>query len=180
MNNQRLLHEIGNTAGLLFVCIVLAVIFIEQLVYHDLPCPLCLLQRVCFIGIGLCFLLNLHLGIRPAHYGFMILVTFLGLAIAVRQITLHLAPDDPGYGIPFLGIYLYVWSAIAYGIILILTAVALTFDKGFARNMKFNNRGIKVLTAIFLLLILANAISAFIECGPHICPDNPVRYQLLS
>ncbi|OZA78931.1 MAG: hypothetical protein B7X76_09550, partial [Azorhizobium sp. 39-67-5] len=38
-----------NALGLLGVCAVLAVAFFDQLVFGDLPCPLCLLQRAGFV-----------------------------------------------------------------------------------------------------------------------------------
>lgn len=39
-----------NTAGLFGVSAVLLYAFVHQIVLHDLPCPLCLLQRGCFIA----------------------------------------------------------------------------------------------------------------------------------
>jgi hypothetical protein len=27
---------------------------------------------------------------------------------------------------------------------------------------------------------LANVLNGFIECGPDVCPDNPVSYRLLG
>ncbi len=41
-----------NAVGLLAISAVLAVAFFDQLVFGDLPCPLCLLQRAGFVGAG--------------------------------------------------------------------------------------------------------------------------------
>ena len=50
----------GNQALLLVINAVLSLAFIDQLYNHDLPCPLCILQRVGFTLIGLMILLNLR------------------------------------------------------------------------------------------------------------------------
>lgn len=176
MNTQGKLHVIGNLLGLLVICIILGTALADQLLRHDLPCPLCLLQRIAYVAIGICMMMNLYLSIRPAHYGLMILATLFGLGVAVRQLTLHLDPGDPGYGFPVLGHYLYTWSAIGFIIILILIAVALLLDRGVNIEYKIQHQGCKIIVAIFLLLILVNGISTFMECGPYTCPADPTAY----
>ena len=52
---------------------VLVLAFVDQLWNHDLPCPLCTLQRAAFIAAGFGLALNLIFGPRPSHYGVMIL-----------------------------------------------------------------------------------------------------------
>ncbi|MDI1352492.1 MAG: disulfide bond formation protein B, partial [bacterium] len=108
--------------------------------------------------------------------GVMILATLLGLAVSIRQIFIHLGPHDSGYGTPFLGMYLYSWSAVGYLIILILIACALIFDKGFDSSYKTDNKIVFALMGILLILIFTNGVSTFIECGWYICPDNPIHY----
>ncbi|MCL9683280.1 disulfide bond formation protein B [Legionella maioricensis] len=176
MNKQGKLHLLGNLLGLLIICSILIFALWDQLIIDDLPCPLCLLQRVCYIAIGLGMLMNLRLGVKPSHYGLMSLATLLGLAISVRQITLHLAPGDMGYGSPILGYYLYTWAAISFAVIITLIALALIFDQGFNIEYKIQHPGGKALIALFLFLILANVVSTFILCGPFTCPDNPTQY----
>ena len=178
--NQNHIHRLGNTIGLLIICSLLTTAFIDQLGRHDLPCPLCILQRICFIAVGLCLLMNLKNGIKPSHYGLMTLSAILGFLVALRQIYLHIMPHDPGYGNVILGFHMYVWSAIAYVLINGCVAIALLFEKGFSdRAQKLG--GVQLsLMALFLILILANGISTFIECGLFVCPDNPVSYQLLN
>ena len=69
--NQKKLHEWGNTFGVVILSVVLILAFADQLSNHDLPCPLCLLQRVCFVAVGLCLCMNLKEGIKTSHYGLM-------------------------------------------------------------------------------------------------------------
>jgi disulfide bond formation protein DsbB len=180
MNRQSQLHLLGNLLGLGVICTILIMVFIDQLWRFDLPCPLCLLQRTCFIAIGLTILMNLYQGIKPSHYGLMILATLLGLAVSMRQVTLHLTVNDPGYGFTFLGEYLYTWSAIGFTIIMILIAMALIFERGFNVTFEIQNKYFKALVNLFLFLILTNGVSTFIECGPYICPSDPTGYYFFN
>ncbi|MFC3908319.1 disulfide bond formation protein B [Legionella dresdenensis] len=180
MINQPKLHFWGNFLGLLFICISLAIAFCDQLISHDLPCPLCLLQRLCFIATGLALCMNIRYGSKPAHYGLMLLSALCGLSISVRQLFLHIAPQDPGYGGEIWGLHLYAWSAIIFIGIITTIAIALLFDEGFTERPVFIKRWVDLLMSIFLVLILANSVSTFIECGFTRCPDNPVAYYLLG
>lgn len=45
-----------NMVGLLGICVSLVIAFYYQLVMHELPCPLCLLQRIGLIIAGFGFL----------------------------------------------------------------------------------------------------------------------------
>lgn len=174
-----------NALGLLAVCVVLLYALYDQLVYSDLPCPLCLLQRVGFtlVGFGLC--LNVIYGPRPQHYAIMILSAAFGLTVAVRQMFLHIVPGSGSYGDPFLGLHFYTWSAIVFFVVIVGSALMMMFDDQFeanpAREEKFGGQMIcKVAFFSMLVLTAGNAVSAFLECGPLVCADNPVSYRLLD
>lgn len=180
MINQNELHRLGNTLGLLVICIILSIAFAGQFYHHDLPCPLCLLQRVSLVGVGICLCMNLKNGIRIAHYGFMILAALIGFSIALRQVFLHLAPGDVGYGHAILGFHLYIWSSIIFILIIGFIAIAMIFERGFAEHQPKPTRKNMLLIGFFLVLILANGISTFIECGFLVCPADPAHYRLLN
>lgn len=177
---QNRLHQWGNFFGLFLICIVLILAFYQQIVDHVPPCPLCLLQRVSFIGVGLCLCMNLINGIRISTYGLMALSALLGLGIALRQIFLHILPGDLGYGLPLLGLYLYTWAAISFVIIIGMIAIGLLFERGFNEHNSSPKRWTYILPSVFLLLILMNGISTFLECGFSVCKDNPVHYHFLD
>lgn len=180
MITQNRLHQVGTIFGLIVACIILITAFYQQLMHSTPPCPLCLLQRACFIAVGLCLCMSLVNGIRVSFYGLMILSSLLGLGIALRQIFLHVSPGDLGYGSPLLGLYLYTWSAIGFAIIIGLLAIGLLFEKGFYEPSLRPKWPLYLLMSLFLLLILANGISTFRECGPFICKDNPTHYLLFD
>lgn len=89
-------------------------------------------------------------------------------------------PGDLGYDSPLLGLSLYSWSAISFGIIIAIAAIAFLFEQGFTEESPTPGYWLYILMSFFLLLILANGISTFLECGPFICKDNPVHYYLLD
>lgn len=177
--NQMKLHRWGNALGLVVICMILSIAFMDQFYHSDIPCPLCLLQRVSFVAVGLCLTMNLKLKIKTSHYGLMIISSLLGLAIASRHFFLHLSPNNPNYGHLFWGINFFTWSLIAFSAILAFNGVALLLEDAFQDPQPKVNLWIHSLIIIFLILILANGISTFIECSFSVCPDNPVRYYFL-
>ena len=67
-----------NALALLTVCGILLGGYYFQLVLGELPCPLCLLQRVGFVAVGFGLALNLIYGPRPSHYGIMLIGALFG------------------------------------------------------------------------------------------------------
>src|SRR5215813_9633100 len=104
MINQRSSGAILNLLGLFGISLVLIVAFFYQLAIGELPCPLCLLQRAGFIAIGLGFLFNLRIGERASHYAMILVGSLVTGFFAIRQVSLHLAPGDAGYGSTLLGL----------------------------------------------------------------------------
>src|SRR5712691_6538231 len=72
-----------NALGLYAVALVLAAAFAAQLWLNELPCPLCLLQRIQFAMLAVGPMLNISFGLRPSHYAVSLLTAGAGAAIAV-------------------------------------------------------------------------------------------------
>ena len=62
------LAALGNQLALLAVVGMLSYAFVDQLYFGELPCPLCLMQRVGFVIIGFALVLNIRCGAYSAHY----------------------------------------------------------------------------------------------------------------
>jgi disulfide bond formation protein DsbB len=92
-----------NALALYAIAFALMTAFYFQLAVGELPCPLCMLQRLGLVALGVGPVLALRLGPRPSFYGLTLLAALVGAAIAGRQMMLHFAPGDPGYGSTFLG-----------------------------------------------------------------------------
>lgn len=182
MSEQRPVGAILNMLGLLGISLVLAVAFFYQLVLGELPCPLCLLQRAGFIAIGMGFLFNMRLGERPSHYAMILVASLVTGFIAIRQVSLHLAPGDPGYGSALFGLHFYTWALVAaVGVVCYVALVFVLKDVTGRRERDAlpSGQASDALFAIFALLVAANLLSTVLECGAGQCDDNPVHYLLL-
>ncbi|MCZ2158687.1 disulfide bond formation protein B [Bartonella sp. 220] len=171
-----------NTLGLIGLSIVLLVAFYYQLVKFELPCPLCLLQRVGLMLAGCGFLLNIHHKVKHTHYGMVILGCMVTSSVAVRQVLLHITPDDLGYGSTFFGLHFYTWALIISLLCILGVSVAMILGELAHKVKVFSPLPIFNRTAsfLFVFLIAANLISTILECGSGQCADDPVRYELLS
>jgi disulfide bond formation protein DsbB len=151
-------------------------------VFGELPCPLCLLQRAALAAAGLGFLLNVRFGVRPLHYGLVVMAALVGAAVAMRQILLHIAPGDPGFGSPLLGLHFYTWAFIAFAGIIFGVAVLLSLPSSMdpAPATQQHGRLVGMVMLAFALLIAANLVSALLECGFSQCPDDPAGYEWIS
>src|SRR3954469_12774889 len=103
-----------NALGLYAVALVLAGAFAAQLLLGELPCPLCLLQRLQFTVLAIGPILNIRFGPRPSHYAMSLLAAAAGAAFSTRQILLHILPGDAGYGSALLGLHYYSWALVGF------------------------------------------------------------------
>ncbi len=162
--------------GLAGVIAVLVTAYADQFATHDLPCPLCLLQRVALAGVAYGLLLNLRFGPHPQAYGIMLLAALFGMGVAGRQVLLHIVPGSGAYGAPLLGLHLYTWSFILFGLVILGTAVLLLIPRPEA-PVRPLPQGLKQALAWTVIGLTAlNAITTFLQCGPIECPDDPVSY----
>jgi disulfide bond formation protein DsbB len=120
-----------NALSLYVVALVLMAAFAAQLLLDELPCPLCLLQRLQFTLLAVGPMLNIRFGPRPSHYVLSMLAAVAGAAFSTRQILLHIMPGDSGYGSALLGYHYYSWALIGFAAAFVLLAAILLFDRQF-------------------------------------------------
>jgi disulfide bond formation protein DsbB len=168
-----------NATALYAIAAVLLAAFYFQFALSELPCPLCLLQRVAFTALAVGPILTLRHGPRPGHYGMIIIAGLLGAAIASRQVLLHIMPGDAGYGSALIGYHFYTWAFLCFVAAIAASAAMLLFPGQFAEVIQ--RPGLLELAAVWLIfaVTLANGASALLECGFTWCPDTPVHYELL-
>ena len=99
------LAALGNQLALLAVVGMLSYAFVDQLYFGELPCPLCLMQRVGFVIIGFALVLNIRCGAYSSHYGWGIIGGLVGMMVSLRQVFLHILPGDKGFGKTFLELH---------------------------------------------------------------------------
>jgi disulfide bond formation protein DsbB len=160
-----------------------------QLAFGELPCRLCLHQRIALMAVALGPLHMLmaartgHLGARDVAIasGLAIMASLFGVAASSRQVLLHILPGAPGYGMPVLGLHLYTWCLIAF-ICQIAASATLAIGSAWLddsaptpdapRLAKWAGIGLGS-------IIVLNIALVFAEAGFHWdIPEDPVRYLL--
>lgn len=169
-----------NATGALGLGLVVTGAYIFQFVLHELPCPLCLLQRLGMLGAAFGLLMNVRFGLRPSHYAMAVLSALFGAAVSVRQILLHIVPvagQPTGYGTPLFGLHVYTWALLIFLVTILAAAVLLLY------NRQFRDSRVLPLTAyhsfvywFIIVLAAANALTTLLQCGVLPCPDDPVEY----
>lgn len=171
-----------NALSLYGVAAVLAAAFAAQFLLNELPCPLCLLQRIMFTALAIGPILNIRFGPRPSHYALSLLAALIGAMVSTRQVLLHIMPGDAGYGSALLGYHYYTWALLGFIAAITLLSAILLFDKQFDSTRAATPASAFARTAIWLVIGLTglNVISTLLECGFGACADNPVVYELLK
>jgi disulfide bond formation protein DsbB len=173
-----------NALSLYAVALVLAAAFAAQLLLHELPCPLCLLQRIQFTVLAIGPIMNIRLGPRPSHYALSLLAAAAGAAFSTRQILLHIMPGDAGFGTALFGYHYYTLALIGFVAAIVLLAAILLFDRQFEKDGAPQQvaAGAFAATAVWLVIGLTalNVVSTLVECGFGACAEDPVFYQLLQ
>lgn len=163
-----------NAVLVLILCGILLSAFGVQFFENEKPCPLCMLQRACMIGVASGALLNLRLGIHAGHYGFSLLSCLAGGIVALRQISLHVCPGMPAFGIPVLGLSLYTWSFIVFACSVLTIALLMIFlyptSAESLQKKPLTTLG-KSAFVFTLLLAVGNVISTYFLCGLTACPE---------
>jgi disulfide bond formation protein DsbB len=172
-----------NALGLYAISLVLAAAFAAQLLLHELPCPLCLLQRIQFALLATGPIMNVRWGPRASHYALSLFAAAAGFAFSTRQVLLHILPGDPGYGTALLGYHYYTLALIGFAVSIVLIAAMLLFDRQFEPEAapKFDAPDLFATCAVWLVIALTalNVVSTLLECGFGACADNPVVYEML-
>ena len=102
----------------------------------ELPCPLCLLERVALFGVCFGIMQNLRHGFSYRNTGYSMLFAIFLLVVSVRQSLLDIYPR-PGHayiGSAIFGIHMPVWSIIIALTLLIAYAVKLSCPQAARRH----------------------------------------------
>lgn len=178
------LHYLFSFSMLLTLASILTFAQVLQFANGEIPCPLCLLQRVAMLGV--CFGLIRDLVERPSLHnaGLSMVFAMLLLVISVRQTLLDIYPR-PGHeyiGSAIFGIHMPVWS------VLIAAALLLAFALKFAvlgegekltPLKKFPALAVaaKLLSLYVIALCVLNFVSVVVQCGADAC--HTYEYRLL-
>lgn len=179
-----LLSNFIDVLGILLISLVALII---QLVMHELPCPLCLLQRIGLMAIGFGYLLNIIYGNSIKNYSYSSFCAMITAFIAMRQILLHIIPGTGSYGDAILGLHMYTWvfiiclATIIWNIF-IITIYPENFHHGkLIKNIKLEkNIIVNTVVYLFIITMAVNVVFTFLECGTTACPEDPSTYMVLD
>lgn len=162
---------------------VLTAAMIVQYAFADIPCPLCLLQRVAMFGCCFGLIQQLRAEGSERGSGIALLFALLLLVISVRQTLLDLFPR-PGHsyiGSAVFGVHMEVWSVLVAVALLLGFAVRFALfgapraaPEAMGSMMRRIARGLELHV---VLLCAINLLSVVLQCGFGEC--HTFGYRLL-
>lgn len=168
-----------NAAALAGICGSLLMAFYLQIFNNELPCPLCMLQRIGLMLVGLGLFLNVRFGPSPIHYAIIIVSSMIGASVSLRQDLLHIVPGTGGYGSTIFGYHLYTWGFVAFMMTILFTALMLVIDSKRMAGGQARHGPTWLATGLGTLLVviaLGNLLSNLLVCGFSVCGDTPTGY----
>lgn len=175
-----------------YLAILSTAMFYFQFAEGEFPCPLCILQRMAMMIVVIGPILVLSRALTGASSttslatgaGISIVGAVLGLAMSGRQVLLHIAPGDPGYGTAVMGMHLYTWALVTFLVVLVFCGVVLAGSRWLvpvAPASPALRLVARIVIWLFLATIAINAVVVFAESGWNLfLPDNPTGYRLFT
>lgn len=186
--NDRLTPARDAERSLLAMMTTMAAILTAAMVlqYYDneIPCPLCLLQRVTMLGVCFGIILHFRRGYSARNDGVSMLFALLLLIISARQTLLDIYPR-PGHayiGSAVLGLHMPVWSVvIAFAILVAFATKFAVLGGGDLRDQPLSpalGRPARLLSLYVIAIGLINFGSVILQCGTDACHTS--GYRLLG
>jgi disulfide bond formation protein DsbB len=158
-----------------------------QYAWGELPCPLCLLERLALFGICFGLMQSFRSGFSYQNTGISLLFAILLLVISVRQTLLDIYPR-PGHeyiGSAVLGLHMPVWSIIiavavltAYALKLAVLGADRDLEEVQASAFPALSKPAGIVSLYVMALCLINVVSVILQCGLSEC--HTFGYRLLG
>ena len=178
------LNDLFQFAMMLMVAAILTTAMILQYYGGEIPCPLCLLQRVAMFGVCFGIILHFRHGYSARNAGFSMLFALLLLIISARQTLLDIYPR-PGHsyiGSAVLGLHMPVWSVVIAVVILLTFTIKLAILGGEQLAdrppLPALGRLARLLSLYVIAICLINLGSVLVQCGADAC--HTTEYRLLG
>ena len=170
---------------LLVIASILTAAMGFQYLNGEIPCPLCLLQRVAMFGVCFGLISNFRNGTSDRNAGWSMLFALFLLIVSVRQTLLDIYPR-PGHGYvgsAVLGIHMPVWSVLIATAILIAFGLKFTILGGDGQRAGRKPTGtlaqVAAIASIYVIALCAiNFVSVIVQCGLDAC--HTYEYRLLK
>lgn len=162
---------------------ILTMAMVLQVAFGEIPCPLCLLQRVAMLGCCFGIIQQLHAKESQRGAGIGLVFALLLLVISARQTLLDIVPR-PGHayvGQAVFGMHMPVWSVV------IAVALLLGFAIRFALfgapraaagpEASAMRRSARALELYVVFMCAINFVAVVLQCGLGAC--HTFGYRLL-
>ena len=177
------LNDLFLLATLLGLAAVLTIALVLQVAAGEVPCPLCLLERVAMFGICFGIVAHIRHGYSTRNIGMSLVWALFLLIVSARQVLLDVCPR-PGHdyvGDAVLGLHMPVWSVVIAIATLAAFASALALFDGESLRAAPSSPAIagagRALSLYVALLCLVNLGSTILQCGFGAC--HTTGYTLL-
>lgn len=178
------LNDLFQFAMMLTMAAILTAAMVLQYDGGEIPCPLCLLQRVAMFGVCFGAIVHFRHGYSARNDGVGMLFALLLMILSVRQTLLDIYPR-PGHsyiGSAVLGLHMPVWSVVIA--MAILAAFAIKF--AILGDEHLHDRSppaalgslAKLLSLYVVAIALINLGSVILQCGADACHTS--GYRLLG
>lgn len=183
------IERVLNLLGMLGIIAIILGSFVFQFSYRELPCTLCLLQRVAMLGLALGAAMNVMIGPDTRHYGVCLVSAVFGIVVSIRQTMLHVNPffdkktgqptlegtANPPFGQEVLGLNLYVWGVIIFIVtFLVIGLVQLIREESDwpTQEPPWLTRLASLGVGLLVVVMAAQVVMVFLECGLGDCPND--------
>jgi disulfide bond formation protein DsbB len=165
---------------------ILTAAMVMQYALGELPCPLCLLQRVAMFGICFGIMCDFRGGFSYRNVGLSLLNAVFLLVISVRQslLDIYARPGHAYIGSAVFGLHMPVWSVIISVLLLVAYALQLAVlggDRALAdvpaSAFPTLKRAGKAVSLYVMTLLALNLVSVVLQCGFGQC--HTFGYALL-
>jgi disulfide bond formation protein DsbB len=178
------LNDLFLFSMMLTIAAILTTAIALQYYGGEIPCPLCLLQRVAMFGVCYGVILHFRDGYSARNDGFSLLFALFLMIVSVRQTLLDIYPR-PGHsyiGSAVLGLHMPVWSVIIAVAILLAFAIKFAVLGGEQLRDRPSPPALARLAQLLSLYVIAlgliNLGSVILQCGVGACHTS--GYTLLS
>ena len=162
---------------------ILTAAMVLQYAAGEIPCPLCLLQRVAMFGICFGIIHHVRDGYDARNIGVGLVWALYLLVISVRQVLLNIVAR-PGHAYPgsaVLGLHMPVWSVVIALAVLLAFAATLALVDGDRLSVTPPSPVLTQVGAVAGLYVIAlcliNLVSVIMQCGLGAC--HTTGYTLL-
>jgi disulfide bond formation protein DsbB len=178
------LNDFFQFAMMLTMAAILTTAMILQYYGGEIPCPLCLLQRVAMFGVCFGIIMHFRHGHSARNDGVGMLFALFLLIVSARQTLLDIYPR-PGHsyiGSAVLGLHMPVWSVVIAVTILLAFTIRLAVLGG--EHLRDQppppalGRIARLLSLYVIAICLINLGSVLLQCGAGACHTS--EYRLLS